>query len=65
MVEIENELEISLRVDTIRKRTHQVKRVARSKPYLNKINRGKQLKFGKEMLEKSVDFWKNVVWSDE
>ena len=32
---------------------------------MNKINRGKRLKFAKEMLEKPVDFWKNVVWSDE
>ena len=67
-VEIENELGISLHVDTIRKRAHEVGlfgRVARKKPYVNKINRGKRLKFAKEMLEKPVDFWKNVVWSDE
>ena len=67
-IEIENQLGISLHVDTIRKRAHEVElfeRVARKKPYVNKINRGKRLKFGKEMLEKTVDFWKNVVWSDE
>ena len=66
--EIENELEISLHIDTIRKRTHQVGlfgRVARKKPFVNKIIRGKRLKFVKEMLEKSVDFWENVVWFDE
>ena len=60
-VEIENKQEISLHVDTIRKRTHEVGRVARKKPYVNKINRGKRLKFGKEMLEKPVNFWKNVA----
>ena len=63
-IDIENELGISLHVDTIRKWAHEVGlfgRVARKKPYMNKINRGKRLKFAKEMLEKSVDFWKNVV----
>ena len=54
-VEIENELGISLRVDTIRNRAHEARlfgRVARKKPYMNKINRGKRLKFVKEMLKK-------------
>ena len=64
-VEIENERGISLNVDTIRKLAHEVGRVVRKKPYVNKIYRGKQLKFAKEMPEKPVDFWKNVVWCDE
>ena len=64
-IEIENEREISLHVETIRKWVHEFGRVAHKKPYVNKINRGKRLKFGKEMLEEPVDFWKNVVWSDE
>ena len=67
-IEIENELEISLHTDTIRKRAHEVgqfERVARKKPYVNTINRGERLKFAKEMFEKPVDFWKTVVWSDE
>ena len=54
-VEIENELGISLHVDTIRNRAHEARlfgRVARKKPYVNKINRGKRLQFAKEMLEK-------------
>ena len=55
--EIENELGISIHVhvDTIRNRVHEARlfgRVARKKPYVNKINRGKRLKFAKEMLEK-------------
>ena len=40
-------------------------RVARKKPYVNKINRGKRLKFAKEMLEKLSSFWESVIWSDE
>ena len=58
-VEIENERGISLYVDTIRKRAHELGlfgRVARKKPYMNKINRGKRLKFANEMFEKSVNF---------
>ena len=57
-----------MHVDTIRKRSREVGlfgRVARKKPYVNKINRGKRLKFAKEILEKTVDFWKKVVWSDD
>ena len=58
-VEIENEREISLRVDTIRKLAHEVglfRRVVHKKPHVNKINRGKRLTFAKEMFEKPVDF---------
>ena len=55
-VEIENELGTSLHVDTIRQRTYEIGGVVRKKPYVNKINREKWLKFGKEMLEKSIDF---------
>ena len=45
-IEIENELENSLHVDTIRKRAHEIGlfgRVTRKTPYVNKINRGKGL----------------------
>ena len=63
-IQIKNERGISLHVDTIRKRTHELGRVARKKLYVNKINRGKWIKFGKEILEKPVDFWKNILWSD-
>ena len=66
--EIENERGISLQVDTIGKLAHELGllgRVTRKKPCLNKINREKRLKFGKEMLENPVDFCKNIVWSDE
>ena len=64
-IEIENGLGILLHVDTIRKRAHKVGQVVRKKPYVNKINRGKRLKVAKDMFEKPVDFWKNLVWSNE
>ena len=67
-VEIENELGISLHVDTIRNRVHEARlfgRVAGQKPHVNKINGGKRLKFAKEMFEKLSSFWESVIWSDE
>ena len=67
-VEIENELGISLHVDTIRNRAHEARlfgRVARKESYVNKINGGKRVKFGKEMLKKLSSFWQSVIWSDE
>ena len=39
-IEIGNERGISLHVDTIRKRVHEIGRVALKKPYVNKITRG-------------------------
>ncbi len=53
---------------TVRRRAHEAGlfgRVARKKPYVNKMNRIKRLKYAKEMLKKSIDFWDTVVWSDE
>ena len=54
-VEIENQLRISLHIEIIRNRAHETRlfgRVARKKPYMNKIDRGKRLNFAKEMFEK-------------
>ena len=67
-IEIENELGLLLHVDAIRNRAHEARllgRVACKKSYMNKINRGKQLKFAKEMLEKLSSFPESVIWSDE
>ena len=50
-VEIENELGISLHVDTIRKRAHEFGRVASKKPYVNKINREKGLSSPRKCLK--------------
>ena len=57
-VEIENELGILLQVDTIRKRAYEVGRIARRKSYVNRSNRGRRLKFDKEILEMPVNSWK-------
>ena len=67
-VEIENELGISLHIETIPNRAHEATlfgRVARKNPYVNKINRGKRLNVAKEMLEKLSSFSESVIWLDE
>ena len=53
---------------TVQRRAHEIglfSRIARKKPYVNKINRVKRLRYAKEMLEKPLGFWETVVWSDE
>lgn len=37
----------------------------RKKPFVNKINRQKRLAFAKEYVNKSPDFWRKVIFSDE
>ena len=66
--EIEKELGVIVHANTIRNRLHEISlygRVARKKPYLNKINRGKRIAYAKMMMEKPYDYWKHVLWSDE
>lgn len=40
-------------------------RIARKKPYINKINRQKRLDFANTHIHKDFDFWKNVIFTDE
>ena len=40
-------------------------RIARKKPYVNKLNRGKRMKFANKMPQKPLQFWDTVIWSDE
>ena len=67
-VEVENELGIKVSEQTVRRRLHEVGlygRVARKKPYVSKVNRGKRLRYVKSWQEKPLECWKNVLWSDE
>ena len=62
-VEVENELEISLLVDTIRKRAHEVElfgRVARKKPYVNKINQENSLNSPRKCLKSQWIFGRTL-----
>ena len=61
--EINKQLDISLTAQTVRNRAHEIGMFGRvaTKPYINKANRRKCLKFAKEMLEKAVDFWETFI----
>ena len=66
--ELEKDLRILVSESTVKRRAHEVglfDRVARKKPYVNRTNRLKRLKYAKEMLRKPLDFWDTIVWSDE
>ena len=66
--EIESELRISLNVNTIPNRVHEAGlfgRVALKNPLVSKVNWGEQLKYSKDILNKSVGFWETVIRSDE
>ena len=66
--EIEKELGVFVHANTIRNRLHEIglySRVARKKPQVSKINRGKRITYAKMMMEKPYDYWKHVLWSDE
>ena len=66
--ELEVELGMILNVNTIRNRAHEAGlfgRVARKKPLVNKVNRGKRLKFAGDMLKKPIEFWETIIWSDK
>jgi transposase len=39
--------------------------VARKKPFLSEVNIKKRLNFSKEFFCKSIEYWRNVIWSDE
>ena len=66
--EIEKELDVIVHANAIRNQFHEIDlygRVAREKPYVNKINRGKRIAYVKMMMEEPYDYWKHVLWSNE
>ncbi|CAF1237504.1 unnamed protein product [Rotaria sordida] len=66
--EIEQELGVVISNQTVRRRLHEIGfygRVARKKPYVNKVNRLKRLKYVKMHEDKDTEFWKTVLWPDE
>jgi hypothetical protein len=40
-------------------------RAARKKPFINAVNRRKRLDFAKANINKTMDFWENIIFSDE
>ena len=66
--EIEVELGTTLNANTIRNRAHEAGLfgcVAPKKPLVNKVNRGKRLKFARDIWKKPIGFWETVIWFDE
>lgn len=66
--ELQTELQVAISESTIRRRAHDIGlygRVARKKPYVNKVNRGKRIGYARCYREKPLDFWNHVIWSDE
>ena len=67
-VELQSKHGITIYEQTVRRRLHEVGlfgRVARKKPYVNKVNRGKRIAFAKIYREKPPGFWDNILCSDE
>jgi hypothetical protein len=66
--EVETELGIVISEQRVRQRMNEVglhERVARKKPYVSKVNRGKRLEYAKSYREKPLSYWDHVSWSDE
>lgn len=40
-------------------------RIARKKPFISKVNRRKRLNFARQHVDKPLEFWKKVLWTDE
>ena len=67
-VELQSKHGITISEQTVRRRLYEVGlfgRVARKKPYVNKVNRVKRIAFAKTYREKPPRFWDNILWSDE
>ena len=66
--ELETSLNIVISESTVRRRLHEAGlygRVARKKPYVNKINRGKCLEYARIRRDKHLGYGNDVIWSDE
>ena len=66
--ELGSQLKVIISESTVRRRLYEVGlygRVARKKPYENKINRRKRLEYAKNYREKPLDFWNKMFWLDE
>lgn len=66
--ELQTELNITISESTIRRRAHEIGlygRIARKKPYVNKVNRQKRLEYARTYREMPLGYWNRVIWSDE
>lgn len=66
--QIKEDLNLDLSVTRIKERIKECGyngRVARKKPYLSKENMVKRKEFAKQYKDQPLEFWKNVIFSDE
>ncbi|CAF1185651.1 unnamed protein product [Rotaria magnacalcarata] len=66
--ELLSELGIAVFESTIKRTSHEAGlfgRVARKKPYVNKLNRTRRLEYARTHQEKPLGFWNRIIWSDE
>lgn len=62
------QLNIDVTPQTVRNMLHKQDfhaRIAKKKPYISKKNRQIRLAFGKEHINKPLEFWKDVIFADE
>ena len=67
-VEVQSSYGIEVSSKTIRRRLNEVSLrgcIAQRKPFVSKKNIKSRIDFAKENLKKPINFWKNVLWSDE
>lgn len=66
--EIGESLNLNIDVSRIRARLREASlfgRIARRKPMISEKNRQKRLEFARTHVNKPIEFWKSILWSDE
>lgn len=65
---LREKLSLSISDRTVRRRIaeHGLKsHFARKRPFISRVNKEKRLRFARNHINKPLEFWKRVVWSDE
>lgn len=66
--QLKNDLSLTIGLTQIRQRIHEAGlygRVVRRKPFISATNRRKRMAFALKYRYKSLDFWQNILWTDE
>lgn len=66
--EIQENIHLTVSDRTVRRRLNEANlhsRFARKQPFISVINKKKRLQFARKYANLSLDFWKNILWTDE
>lgn len=66
--EIQENIYLTVSDRTVRRRLNEANlhsRFARKRPFISVINKKKRLQFARKYANMSLDFWKNILWTDE